>query len=327
MRERMFAQELFSQGQFSDKFLEDASNGIDVIMPIMNTNIFFESNILSIYRELPVSRLIVGNGGSTDGSLEILARFPRTTILDQRSINTLGGCIKQLVDEVSSKYFAYLHSDVYLPEGINRTYSSLELQNAWIESSRNTLIVHEQTEIEMDSSSRSYSGFQIGSSSLLKEALSVVEDDYLYRNEDIVISELVSAAGGKYIKQPDLVHLHQAVSKNIENEPSVRAVITRESDPEWEKNTANLQYKGLVKYLNPSSVTDVNVISQMIDENLKILSVLQSSTWKQSRKWIADNNPDWLPYLKSPSILSRIKFLLKKSSTLNKANLFLKGRF
>ena len=102
--------------EFIDRKELSNENAIDVIIPLINTNTLFEKNLHSFYREIPINRLIIGNGGCTDNSIEIVKKFPRVKVIDQFKYRSQGFCIAELISHVNSEWFIYLHADVYLPE-------------------------------------------------------------------------------------------------------------------------------------------------------------------------------------------------------------------
>ena len=57
--------------------MDDPSDAVDVLIPVMHTNDLWEANLLSIYREIPVKRLLLGDAGCIDRTVEIARRFPR----------------------------------------------------------------------------------------------------------------------------------------------------------------------------------------------------------------------------------------------------------
>ncbi len=301
--DKPFLDEFLLNEDFSDFFVTGPSriSGFDVIMPIQNTNPFFRRNLVSIFRELPVRRLIIGDGGCTDASLEILSSFPRVLILDHQELKTLGGSLKELIMAVETEKFAYLHSDVYLPHGFFDNLAGIDLSNLWLESNRTSLVVHEDLQDSFFDSDRPYSGAQFGDSALLKQAVSQVQDDYLYRNEDIVIRELVADRGGQYRKVQDLIHLHQSVTKNIENEPALEVQVSRAPDYEWNVRTMMHQYKGIVKYTNPIRDDEVSYLVNQVNLSLRSLDTIGSLNWLEVMEWVQKTNPSWLPFIRRPN--------------------------
>jgi hypothetical protein len=61
--------EYFTPKPLTDRFLTDAENGIEVIIPVFHTNELWYVNLISIYREVPVKRLLISDGGVIDNSL------------------------------------------------------------------------------------------------------------------------------------------------------------------------------------------------------------------------------------------------------------------
>src|SRR5437762_5084073 len=107
----------FQDREFIDRFAHDAERAIDVVIPVLHTNELWRANLLSTYREIPVKRLLVGDGGCIDDTIEVARGFPRVHVFDHTSFNSLGYSIRKLIEEVRTDWFVYLHSDVYLPEG------------------------------------------------------------------------------------------------------------------------------------------------------------------------------------------------------------------
>lgn len=312
-----YLRELLENEAFRDRLQIDGfDKAVDVIIPIQNTNSFFARNLVSIYRELPVNRLIIGNGGCEDDGLEILAEFPRVLILDHTKLETLGGSIVSLVSKVETDFFAYLHSDVYLPKGFYEKFIKLDLENSWVETNRNSLVVHEDADDEYFYSERPYSGAQFGDSKLLQGALVGIEDDYLYRNEDLIIKELVREKDGKYFKVKDLRHLHQSMTKNLSNEPALKVSITRRPDPVWEIKTTLMQYRGIIKYTEPVNGKEVSYLVDHVNSSLLALKELGALDWPEVKRWVLATNPEWLGYIKRPTrfilVLSRaIRFITR----------------
>ena len=79
---------------FSDRYARDPQSAVDVVIPVLHTNELWETNLVSIYREIPVHRLLISDGGCVDDSIEIARKFPRTVVLDHRAVASLGYCIR-----------------------------------------------------------------------------------------------------------------------------------------------------------------------------------------------------------------------------------------
>ena len=114
--EKSIFQKYYSEEPFIDVFLTDKERAIDVIIPVLNTNELWEADLYSFYREIPINRLLIGNGGVTDNTLDVLKAFPRVEIIELKG-TSLGYRIAKLMQQVTTDFFIYLHSDVYLPSG------------------------------------------------------------------------------------------------------------------------------------------------------------------------------------------------------------------
>jgi hypothetical protein len=101
MSQSIFEQ-YYSKPEFIDRYSSNSDEAIDVIIPVYHTNELWEANLLSIYKEVPVKRLLISDGGVIDNGLEVVKKFPRVEILDHREYKTLGKCIAELIKEVKT---------------------------------------------------------------------------------------------------------------------------------------------------------------------------------------------------------------------------------
>ncbi|MHA1979218.1 MAG: glycosyltransferase [Candidatus Hodarchaeales archaeon] len=291
----MDKQEIFNllqDTEFVDRHENDKERAVDVIIPVLNTNPLFEKSLINFYKRIPINRLIIGDGGCKDNSIEIIQKFPRTIILNQHDMKSLGYRIRKLIETCETEFFIYLHADVFLPENWFDTMYSYRLKHSFFESGRKyvSVIVWGGEEI---TSERAYSGSQFGKTKVLQEKLSVIDDDYLYRNEDIIISELIDKEN--YSRHHETFHYHQILSKQGAEEPSINVTptITRSSDPEWEKWVFEWQWKGIVKYCDPKPYLVENVKASMnVLRELKVFNSLEA------KEWVQKTNPKWIPYIK-----------------------------
>ena len=54
-------QEYYSKQEFVDKYIQDPTDAIDVIIPVYHTNELWRANLISIFREIPVKRLLISD--------------------------------------------------------------------------------------------------------------------------------------------------------------------------------------------------------------------------------------------------------------------------
>lgn len=284
-------QEYFSKQVFRDRFISDPKDAIDVIIPVYHTNELWETNLVSLYREIPIQRLLISDGGVIDNSIDIVKKFPRVTVFDHREFRSLGKCIAELIKEVSSEWFAYIHSDVYLPEGWFEKMISHKNEYDWYGCPMNLTIL---INYRQNGESRPYAGSQIGRKKAFMRGLDIIDDDYVYRQEDFVFNKIVEDAGYKTGKVEDTFHYHQMMfrkSKGYDYDVTSLKVITKEN--EWEKRRANeTQVKGIVKYLDPIDPYVIN------DFNSNVYSMLfnRQLDFIGFRQWIKITNPLWLKH-------------------------------
>ena len=305
---------IFHQYYKDNKFVDRKNSlneeSIDVIIPIINTNELFEKNLLSIYREIPVNRLLIGNGGSNDDSLEILKKFPRVEIIDQTKRRTLGYCIAELISLVETNWFIYLHSDVYLPENWYDEMKKNRIKYDWFESdNRITTLINYDAGIKH--TKRAYSGAQMGRKEAFKEIIPKIDDDYLYRNEDIIFKELIEQEGFKYGRVLEAYYYHQVMNKKGENEPEFERVdIKRFRDKQWEIDTYLKQVKGIIKYSLPKPYLIPEIIFP-----LKILKRYDVLNIDEFIKWVKNTNIAWLKYLdvkeKKQTLIQKIYYKIR----------------
>jgi hypothetical protein len=297
MKDTTIFHEYYETKKFQDRFQRDESQAVDVVIPLINTTILWRQNLLAYYREIPVHRLIIGDGGCTDNSIEIAREFPRVEIVDQRTYKSLGYCIKKLIEAVSTEHFIYLHADVYLPPGWFDSMYRYRNEYDWFECNRRMTVLFDYEEKMQNLAERAYSGSQFGRTEAFKKILSRVEDDYLQRNEDIIFMELIRESDGGYFRNPDTFHYHQIMNKRGELEPNIRSVvIERESDREWESRILDMQVRGIIKYLRPKGY-----LIDAVNIPLRVLNRIERVDWKVFKSWVAKTNPVWLGYLRNPN--------------------------
>ena len=240
----MIYKQLFTEQRFFDKYEKNPKDAVDIIVPLKTVNELFKVNLLSWYREVPVRSVIVGDAGASSDVLRLLCMFPRVRILDCRGMKTLGFCLKTLINEVSSESFLYLHADVFLPTGWLTEFKKESQGVDWAESRARMLVMASYIDQYEDNAPRAFSGAQMGNTRLLQRAVSVVEDDYLYRNEDIVIRELVEQSGGYYkrVNSPRFIH-EQLFDENIK-----KVSVQRDVSKEQTRRMLWMQIHGVWKY-------------------------------------------------------------------------------
>ncbi|MFC2081660.1 hypothetical protein ACFLR0_00565 [Candidatus Bipolaricaulota bacterium] len=310
MRERISVfHELLAERRFDDRFEIDPSNAVDVLIPLIHTNDLWRSNLLSVYREIPVRRLLIGDAGCIDDSIEIAREFPRVVVFDHRDFNSLGYSIRKLIEAVETEWFIYLHSDVYLPEGWFEGMKRHQSEYDWFECGQHMTILAEYP-ADLADVKRPYSGSQMGRKDAFRDVLPMIDDDFLYRNEDIILEALVRKAGFRYGRVDGTFHYHQITHKASPWSRKVkRVVIDVETSPDEEVRSCMMQAKGIIKYLEPSE----QWLVEGVVVNVRRLLALGKLEPVAFRRWVAATNPAWLPHIRKALLRRRLRAFLRST--------------
>jgi glycosyltransferase involved in cell wall biosynthesis len=87
---------------------------IDVCIPTWNSGLTLARCLESIMREIPVNKIMIIDGFSTDDTIKIAQRYG--VLIAQKKCG-LGKARQYLIEDVTSKYFAFIDSDVILRKG------------------------------------------------------------------------------------------------------------------------------------------------------------------------------------------------------------------
>lgn len=287
-------QRYYDQEPFRDRYIDDSKDGLEVIIPVIHTNEMWDSNLRSIYREIPVKRLLIGDGGCIDDSIEIVKKYPRVVVFDHKPYKTLGFSIRKLIEEVKTEWFAYLHSDVFLPAGWFDTMKKHQGEYDWFGSAMQITALVEFPDENNRTKKRPFAGTQIGRKSAFMPHLSEIEDDFVYRQEDYVFENVVEKGGFKTGRVDDTFHYHQLIHKNSPWARKIKRVaVEMEWSPEELVRASTMHVHGVVKYLKPTPY-----LAAWISLDLARLIELKKLTWQEFKAWTAKTNPAWSPYLK-----------------------------
>lgn len=254
---------------------------VDIICPIYwITDSLFLDNIKSWIDEIPINRVIFGiNKKDLDfneiwfNKIKEIAPHIEIQIIDQTHFKTLGRCLADLMTRVETKWFVFVHSDVRILQGsFERMESYTQSKNGIIESER----IFYNGEIyrygKTHRSERSYSGFQLIQKDSINNILDEIEDDFIYRNEDLIFQSRCIENGFKYIKVKAF-HIHQILNR-----------LQTFSKPE----TTFMQWKGLVKYTQPNKITTpactIPAMRCIKEYNLILIQIL-AFTWEFNPNW------------------------------------------
>lgn len=303
--------EYYSQKEFIDIYALSQNEGIEVIIPVYHTNELWRVNLFSIYKEIPVKRLLISDGGCIDDSIEIVKEFPRVEIFNHRNYKTLGKCITELIIQVQGEWFIYLHSDVYLPEGWYEQMIKYKDKYDWYGCPMNITVL---VNYRLDRPERPYAGSQIGRKQAFIEGITKIDDDYVYRQEDFIFNKIVEDAGFKTGKVEDTFHYHQEMIRKTKGyEINVKSVsLITKTSPQEIQRANETQIRGIVKYLDPLENYIINDFKGHAYTMLKQGEI----NYFDFKKWIKVENDKWLPYFNHKLYLKvkweNLKLIIKK---------------
>lgn len=300
MTESIF-QRYYKHETLDDRFARDKSGAIDVIIPVIHTNELWHNNLISIYRDVPVNRLLISDGGCKDDSIAIAQKFPRVTVLDHKAYKSLGFCLRKLVEAVETEWFIYVHSDVYLPEGWFDTMRAHQPRYDWFGCPQRITVQVEYPNVDkMFDEVRPYAGSQMGKkAAFMAGGIQKIDDDFVYRQEDYVLASCVPEE--RHGRIEDTFHYHQVMHKVSPWARKLKRVAVQvEWSREEEIRASTMQVKGIIKYLAPSRVLAMEAEIHII----KLLE-LGATTLPEMMDWIGQTNPVWLDVIKPWRIRTR----------------------
>jgi len=271
----------------------DADERVDVIVPVLGTNDLWKRNLTSIYREIPVNRLLLGDAGSQDATVEIARRFPRVEVIDHAGF-TLGFALRDLIHRVETEFFVYLHADVYLPPGWYDAMAAHRDAFDWFECHRRFLHLIHTDDDPQYARRRAYSGSQMGRTSVLREASAPFEDDHIVRSEDILLQYNVENAGGRYGKVPDTFHIHE-LELSPHQIASLDIQYARDRDPAWISRSADEMVRSIVKYAGPDDPDALYIVRT----HLRRLRRTRPQEAAGLRSWVGRASATWDKALRS----------------------------
>jgi len=293
-------------GSFVDKKKEQSElTPVDVIIFTLDEETFLEKCLFSIYREIPVRKLLVNDGGSTDATLKILEKFPRTEVHVRPDFKTTGKGFEFMISLVETDWFILLDAHNELEEGWYDGMMSHKDNYDVLENSRRVTAYHSfnLNENKLEEFSRSADMCHL----IKKSAVGNYhcDDDYMWRFVDIFFRQIVENSNFKYKKIDSVSHTHnEVVGVKYESDPkkSFKKLVWK--DPELviiDKNRERLdniqRAKAIIKYLDPDHPTVID--TKYLDEYLRFVD----------RKWVEENGPKWI---KRHQRASSWNFVLKR---------------
>ena len=220
---------------------------------------FFSNNLQSWLREIPIGTIYFGNNNPDkkyrDMVKDYLSSYERVEFIDQFGIKTLGMNIADLMKRTSTELFVFCHADVEItPHAWLVMEADMNKKVGIIESERvqypyENVKSYPTVYSHYHYRERAFSGFQLFRMEAIKDILERIEDDYIYRNEDIIFQNACINAGFEY-KKSWAMHVHSNVhTTNHKWTPQ------GEECEDARAITFEMQVKGIVKYCTPNSLT------------------------------------------------------------------------
>lgn len=237
---------------------------VDMIVPSFYVDWnYFSCNVDSWLKEIPLGTLYFGCNNPDEKYRMKLKNYlekrnEKIKFIDQFGIKTLGMQITDLMKRVQTDFFVYCHTDAQpTPNSFLVLEKEMEEDVGIIESERVQYDYenpkgHPTVYPYYYYRPRSFSGYQLFRMKAIENILDKIEDDYIYRNEDIIFQNVCTQNGYKYLKSWAM-HIHTCSQVNHKWTPFGEEL----SDKEARIKTFDMQVKGIVKYCTPDDITKV----------------------------------------------------------------------
>ena len=292
-----------------DRYAEE-QEGIDVLLLTLDAETFLERSLTSLYAEVPVARLLVCDGGSKDGTLTILRKFPRVRLYVRPDIRTTGKGVEFLISRAKTEWIMLTDADLTFPKGWYDEMCKYRNRYDAFDSKR----IHAYEFYREDPSTTNLDARPMMTCPQMakKKALENfrVDDDYIWRIGDIAVRQTVEKNGYAYGKVTTTFHFHhtteetkyrsdpcKVASKMVFEEPKEIII-----DPEnWRRRLIQTA-QAYVKYIDPE-LPYVRNDAGIDDVLLPLLD----------RQWVLEHGPAWIPrYDKAVGTARRLrKYLVR----------------
>ena len=261
---------------------------VDILLLTLDAEIYLEKCLDTVYREIPVSKVLALDGGSKDKTIEILRKYPRVDIQVRPDIRTTGKCYEFLLARATTPWIVFMDADIELPQG---WYDEmLNHRDSYDFFGCKRIMHYEFYRVEpssLDTSTRPMGAPWLARSECFKNYH--VDDDHMWRATDMLLRQVAERDGYKFGKISTTYHYHHTTdnmmyesdeekrgSRLVFQEPKTE-ILNKEN---WEKRQDNFR-KAVVKYLDPEYIYPRN------DDEL--LSTLM----KLDTEWVKNTNMKW----------------------------------
>ncbi len=177
-----------NQNFLDRKNTDFSTQPIEVMMLTLDAENFLDTCLYSIFKEIPINRLLVCDGGSKDKTLEILKKYPRVEVFIKPDIRTTGKAMEFLMSKIDTDWFVLIDSDIELEHGWFDEMRKHEDKLDVIENGKRTLAYHifRDDEVKEKDEARALDLCHLIKKSSIKNFH--CDDDYMWRFTDILCS-------------------------------------------------------------------------------------------------------------------------------------------
>lgn len=262
---------------------------------------YFVKNIEAILEEVPVRTFYFGCNNPDKKYQKTLREFlegyDKIEYIDQTGIKTLGMQIVDLMKRCTTDYFVYCHADArptrhsflvleadMFTEDPNDTRSVGIVESDRIQYAYNNPQLYPTEYPYYYYRSRSFSGYQLFRKEAIENFLDIAEDDYIYRNEDIIFQNVCERNSFRYVKSFGM-HVHTC--SNVNHKWTPQGIELPYEDAH--RLTMEMQVKGIIKYCTPDDNTikawrdAFGVYCSQNDINIfEYIESIQEPEWKKA---------------------------------------------
>ena len=247
---------------------------VDVILPTLDAEIYLERCLDSLYREVPVNKVIVVDGGSKDKTVEILKQYPRMEIHIRPDFRTTGKCYEYQILQATTPWIVFIDADIELPAG---WYDEMVKHEGKYDFFGCKRIMHYEFN-RVDPTSLDINKRPMGAPWLARRDSFKnyhVDDDYMVRATDMLMRQVAEKDGYKFGKIAGTYHYHHTTdnllyesdkekrgSRLVFEEPKTEIL----DEQNWEKRLDDFR-RAVVKYLDPEFIYprgDTTLLSSLI---------------------------------------------------------------
>lgn len=283
---------------------------VDVLLFTLDEETYLERCLDSVYREIPVNRVLVLDGGSKDKTLEILKKYPRMEIHVRPDIKTTGKGCEFMFSRATTPWLAIIEAHIELPAG---WYDEMVKHKDKYDFFGCKRIMHYEFR-RVDPFSPNTNRRPQGAPWLARLDCFKnyhVDDDFMWRATDMLLRQVAEKDGYRYGEVAATYHYHHTTdnpmyesdkekrgSRLVFEEPRIE--ISNEIN--WGERVENLN-RAIVKYIEPQ------FYYPHVDDGLL------SRLMKLDMEWIKETNIEWynlvVEYKKKRHLKRKIRVVIE----------------